>query len=227
MMGGQRRPRVHGAVRGGRERGRARAAAMPPTSRSRQRRRPGRPARARARGTADVARRADHGRRTSPARSASRRAPCSRRTRSCSTATRCGWSSCAATTASTRSSCATRSGPASGPLGRTRSSAARPARVHRPRRRAGAESCSTRGSPRGAATSPAPTEPDAHLRGVEPGRDFQFERVDVRTVVAGDTIDGAAIRIEPAIEVGNIFKLGTRYSLPLGARYLDETGRSS
>jgi prolyl-tRNA synthetase len=66
--------------------------------------------------------------------------------------------------------------------------------------------------------------PDAHLRGVEPGRDFQFERADVRTVVPGDTVDGAAIRIEPAIEVGNIFKLGTRFSDPLGGRYLDESG---
>jgi len=68
-------------------------------------------------------------------------------------------------------------------------------------------------------------KPDAHLRGVEPGRDFPFETVDVRTVVAGDTVDGTTIRIEPAIEVGNIFKLGTRYSEPLGARYLDESGR--
>ncbi|HTX12100.1 MAG TPA: proline--tRNA ligase [Solirubrobacteraceae bacterium] len=68
-------------------------------------------------------------------------------------------------------------------------------------------------------------ELDAHLRGVEPGRDFPYERVDVRTVVVGDTINGTAIRIEPAIEVGNIFKLGTRYSLPLGARYLDESGQ--
>ncbi|HTP18634.1 MAG TPA: proline--tRNA ligase [Solirubrobacteraceae bacterium] len=67
-------------------------------------------------------------------------------------------------------------------------------------------------------------EPDAHLRGVEPGRDFPFERVDVRAVVAGDTINGSVIRIEPAIEVGNIFKLGTRYSEPLGAKYLDESG---
>ena len=32
-----------------------------------------------------------------------------------------------------------------------------------------------------AATSPARNRPDAHLRGVEPGRDFAFERVDVRT----------------------------------------------
>jgi prolyl-tRNA synthetase len=67
--------------------------------------------------------------------------------------------------------------------------------------------------------------PDYHLRGVEPGRDFQFERADVRTVVAGDTVGGAAIRIERAIEVGNIFKLGTRYAEPLGASYLDEAGK--
>ena len=66
--------------------------------------------------------------------------------------------------------------------------------------------------------------PDAHLRGVEPGRDFAFETVDVRSVVAGDTVDGAPVRIEPAIEVGNIFKLGVRYSEPLGATYLDENG---
>ncbi|MBV9049120.1 MAG: proline--tRNA ligase [Solirubrobacterales bacterium] len=67
--------------------------------------------------------------------------------------------------------------------------------------------------------------PDAHLRGVEPGRDFPFQTVDVRTVMAGDTVDGAAIRIEPAIEVGNIFKLGVRYSEPLRATYLDESGK--
>ncbi|MBS1870116.1 MAG: proline--tRNA ligase [Actinobacteria bacterium] len=68
--------------------------------------------------------------------------------------------------------------------------------------------------------------PDFHLRGVEPGRDFAFERADVRTVEAGDTVGGNAIRIEAAIEVGNIFKLGTRYSEPLGATYLDESGTS-
>ncbi len=67
--------------------------------------------------------------------------------------------------------------------------------------------------------------PDAHLRGVEPGRDFEYEPVDVRSVVTGDTVNGSAIRIEPAIEVGNIFKLGTRYSEPLGATYLDGNGQ--
>jgi prolyl-tRNA synthetase len=65
-----------------------------------------------------------------------------------------------------------------------------------------------------------------HLRGVEPGRDFPFKRADVRTVEVGDTVNGHPIRIEPAIEIGNIFKLGTRYSEPLGATYLDEGGVS-
>ncbi|HYH62335.1 MAG TPA: proline--tRNA ligase [Solirubrobacterales bacterium] len=68
--------------------------------------------------------------------------------------------------------------------------------------------------------------PNAHLIGVEPGRDFSFEEVDVRNVEAGDTTQsGAEITIEPAIEVGNIFKLGTRYSEALGATYLDEQGK--
>jgi prolyl-tRNA synthetase len=64
-----------------------------------------------------------------------------------------------------------------------------------------------------------------HLRGVVPGRDFEFREVDVRTVHEGDTVDGVPVTIEPAIEVGNIFKLGTRYSEALGATYLDEQGR--
>jgi len=67
-------------------------------------------------------------------------------------------------------------------------------------------------------------DPDHHLRGVEPGRDFAFERADVRSVEAGDTAGGHPITIEPAIEVGNIFKLGTRYSQALGATFLDESG---
>ena len=68
-------------------------------------------------------------------------------------------------------------------------------------------------------------EADRHLRGVDPARDFEPEWADVRHVEEGDTCpDGARIRIEPAIEVGNIFKLGTRYSEPLGATYLDEQG---
>ena len=69
---------------------------------------------------------------------------------------------------------------------------------------------------------------DVHLIGVEPGRDFDYESCDVRTVEAGDTTEsGDPIEVEAAIEVGNIFKLGTRYSKPLGATFLDEDGKES
>jgi prolyl-tRNA synthetase len=68
--------------------------------------------------------------------------------------------------------------------------------------------------------------PDTHMRGVVPGRDFNFEQGDVRDVAAGDTIGGNPVRIEPAIEVGNIFKLGVRYTEPFGASYLDQSGSS-
>jgi prolyl-tRNA synthetase len=68
-------------------------------------------------------------------------------------------------------------------------------------------------------------EPDAHLIGIVPDRDFSFEEADIRAVEAGDRSPGGhEIRLERAIEVGNIFKLGTRYSEPLGATYLDEGG---
>jgi prolyl-tRNA synthetase len=67
--------------------------------------------------------------------------------------------------------------------------------------------------------------PDAHLIGVEPGRDFSFDELDIRSVDGGDISPGGdPIEIETAIEVGNIFKLGTRYSEPLGATYLDAEG---
>jgi prolyl-tRNA synthetase len=77
--------------------------------------------------------------------------------------------------------------------------------------------------PQGAYVTGA-NRPDEHLRGVVPGRDFSYTSADVRTVRAGDTIGGEPVTIEPAIEIGNIFKLGTRYSVPLGANYLDENG---
>jgi prolyl-tRNA synthetase len=68
-------------------------------------------------------------------------------------------------------------------------------------------------------------KPNTHLRGIDPSRDFESHKMDVRTVEAGDTAPGGGeIKIEAAIEVGNIFKLGTRYSEPLGATYLDEDG---
>src|ERR1035437_2128560 len=53
---------------------------------------------------------------------------------------------------------------------------------------------------------------------------FAYERVDVRAVEAGDLVAGQPITIEPAIEVANIFQLGTRYAQAMGAPYLDEQG---
>ena len=66
-----------------------------------------------------------------------------------------------------------------------------------------------------------------HMRGVEPGRDFSraLRRHPQRSRRATAARSGGTIRIEPAIEIGNIFKLGTRYSEPLGATYLDEAGK--
>ena len=68
---------------------------------------------------------------------------------------------------------------------------------------------------------------DYHLRNAEHGRDYSARVVDIRHVEAGDTCVhcGGTLRIEPMIEVGNIFKLGTRYSEPMGAMFLDEDGR--
>jgi prolyl-tRNA synthetase len=66
-----------------------------------------------------------------------------------------------------------------------------------------------------------------HLRGVELGRDFEARIADLRVPVEGDRCveDGGALRFQTAIEVGHIFKLGTRYSVPLEANYLDEDGK--
>ena len=63
-----------------------------------------------------------------------------------------------------------------------------------------------------------------HLQGVQPGRDFAYERVDVRAGEAGDLGGGQPITIERAIEVANIFQLGTRYAEVMDASYLDEQG---
>jgi prolyl-tRNA synthetase len=66
-----------------------------------------------------------------------------------------------------------------------------------------------------------------HLTGVAPGQDFACEWVDLQVALAGEGCPscGKPLRIERVIEVGNIFKLGTRYSVPLGASYLDERGQ--
>ena len=65
-----------------------------------------------------------------------------------------------------------------------------------------------------------------HLRGVEAGRDFEATFADIRTSREGDRCPtcGGALTFQTAIEVGHIFKLGSRYSDPLGATFLDEDG---
>ena len=65
-----------------------------------------------------------------------------------------------------------------------------------------------------------------HLRGVEAGLTFAPRFTDLRESREGDSCPacGGRLRFQTAIEVGHIFKLGTRYSEPLGATFLDEDG---
>ncbi|MES0338285.1 MAG: proline--tRNA ligase [Candidatus Magnetobacterium sp. LHC-1] len=67
---------------------------------------------------------------------------------------------------------------------------------------------------------------DYHLRGIRPGVDFQAEWHDIHLAKAGDGCPhcGALLKIEQVIEIGNIFKLGTKYSAALDAVYLNKDG---
>ncbi|HEX2500420.1 MAG TPA: proline--tRNA ligase [Methylomirabilota bacterium] len=67
-----------------------------------------------------------------------------------------------------------------------------------------------------------------HLRGVQPGRDFASRHADLHLAQPGDPCAqcGTPLAVERVIEVGNIFKLGTKYSATLGATYLDEQGQA-
>jgi prolyl-tRNA synthetase len=68
---------------------------------------------------------------------------------------------------------------------------------------------------------------DYHLVGVVPGRDFSPELVaDIRHARAGDPCPrcGGALVLKRGIEVGHIFKLGTKYSKAMACNYLDEKG---
>ena len=66
-----------------------------------------------------------------------------------------------------------------------------------------------------------------HLRGVQAGRDYEARFGDLRQALESDVCPkcGGALRFQTAIEVGHIFKLGTFYSVPLGATFLDEDGK--
>lgn len=68
-----------------------------------------------------------------------------------------------------------------------------------------------------------------HLRNVNHGRDYQASMIaDISAAREGDACPecGAALRLSRGVEVGNIFKLGARYSDALGCTYLDKNGQS-
>ncbi|HTR44510.1 MAG TPA: proline--tRNA ligase [Thermodesulfovibrionales bacterium] len=66
-----------------------------------------------------------------------------------------------------------------------------------------------------------------HMKGIKAERDFSAEWHDIHTAKAGDSCVncGGALAVERVIEIGNIFKLGTKYSTPLKAFFLDENGQ--
>jgi prolyl-tRNA synthetase len=71
---------------------------------------------------------------------------------------------------------------------------------------------------------------DYHLKNLTPGKDFHLTAyADLRSVTAGETCPnpgcGKALRIDTAVEIGHIFKLGYRYSESMGARVLDKNGK--
>ncbi len=70
---------------------------------------------------------------------------------------------------------------------------------------------------------------DYHIKNVVPGRDFPLEGdnvavADIRFAEQGDTYNGKELLFKKGIEVGQVFKLGTKYSKKLGAKFLDEDG---
>jgi len=69
---------------------------------------------------------------------------------------------------------------------------------------------------------------DYHLKNITPGKDFHpTAYVDLRAVTAGEACPncGQALRIDTAVEIGHIFKLGYRYTESMGARVLDKNGK--
>ncbi len=71
---------------------------------------------------------------------------------------------------------------------------------------------------------------DYHTKDVVPGRDFALEDKktcvgDIRNAVEGDTFGGKKLLFKRGIEVGQVFKLGTKYSSKLNCTVLDENGK--
>jgi prolyl-tRNA synthetase len=71
---------------------------------------------------------------------------------------------------------------------------------------------------------------DYHTKNVVPGRDFLLQGdniivADVRNAVEGDTYNGKKLLFKRGIEVGQVFKLGRKYTSKLNCKFLDETGK--
>jgi prolyl-tRNA synthetase len=69
---------------------------------------------------------------------------------------------------------------------------------------------------------------DYHIKNITPGGNFQpTAYADLRAVTAGEPCPkcGSALRIDTAVEIGHIFKLGYKYSDSMGARVLDKNGK--
>jgi len=69
---------------------------------------------------------------------------------------------------------------------------------------------------------------DYHIKNLTPGKDFQpTAYADLRSVAAGEPCPncGQPLRIDTAVEIGHIFKLGYRYSESMGLRVLDKNGK--
>ena len=69
---------------------------------------------------------------------------------------------------------------------------------------------------------------DYHVKNITPGKDFQpTAYADLRSVASGDPCPncGSALRMDTAVEIGHIFKLGYKYSETMGARVLDKNGK--
>lgn len=68
---------------------------------------------------------------------------------------------------------------------------------------------------------------DYHITGVNPGRDFEVkESADIRNAVEGDRApNGSPLAFKKCIEVGHVFKLGTKYSDSMEAKFLDNNGK--
>jgi len=67
-----------------------------------------------------------------------------------------------------------------------------------------------------------------HLRNVTPGRDFKPTLIaDIRNINEGepDPIGGQPLRLGKAVEIGHIFKLGTKYTESMGSRVLNADGK--